>query len=383
LELKELRGKLVILDFWSTGCMGCIKSFPKVDSFQRLFKDKIQYLLICRESNDSLKKFFDKRKLIKIPDVPMLTADTLLWKLFPSDGLPYHVWVDQEGIVRYKLSSASTSKVSIENFLKGKKMELVAYRGRKTIPGLVNQMYEPSLQTISYITKCITYEKTGFSNELMDRSAVISLKCAPVQALFNIAFSETTTRFHFPFQKEFIIRDSSKFFLPANTEDALIWYEENYYDYVLLVPKEKEKEKFSIMRQDLLRFFDIEAKVEQRIMKGYVLTKLPTFHVTCSNGAPEDLFFVSTILGSVSSKIRYLKNKPFSLFSIRLGTQLQIKYNVPFKDETGYTDNVDIGLSAEAFEGLNIEILNKELVTYGLKIVEKDLPVDVLVLKQK
>jgi thiol-disulfide isomerase/thioredoxin len=383
LSLKDLRGKLVILDFWATNCSGCIKGFPKVDSIQRLFNERIQYLLVCRESNDSLKKFFAKRRLIKIPTVPMITSDTILWKLFPSDGLPYHVWVDKDGVVSFKVSSASTTKVSIENFLNGKKMDLVAYHDRKSIPGLVNEFYETSLQTISYITKCISFNKKEFSNELKDRSAVIGLKCTPVPTLFDIAFSDATTKFHFAFQKEFIVKDSSKFFLPATVEDAAAWNAEHYYDYLLLVSKEKEKEKFAIMRQDLLRYFNIDAKVEKRIMKGFVLTKFSGMPIPCINGKPEDEFFVSTLNHSMNSSFRYLKNKPFSLFSMRLGTQLQYKYNRPFKDETGYTGNVDIGLSAEAFEGLNIDRLNKELLVYGIKLVEKELEVEVLVLKEK
>jgi hypothetical protein len=56
---------------------------------------------------------------------------------------------------------------------------------------------------------------------------------------------------------------------------------------------------------------------------------------------------------------------------------------VPFKDETGYTDNVDIGLSAEALEDLDIERINKELKKYGLELIQKDIEVNVLVMKEK
>src|SRR5258705_3241888 len=70
--LSDFKSKLIIIDFWGTGCTSCIKAFPKIDSLQKKFQDKIQFILVNKESADSTRGFFLKRKKIKDPDVPMV-----------------------------------------------------------------------------------------------------------------------------------------------------------------------------------------------------------------------------------------------------------------------------------------------------------------------
>ena len=50
LSFSELKGKLVILDFWSHICVNCIKSFPLIDSLQKQFAGRIQIILVNQES---------------------------------------------------------------------------------------------------------------------------------------------------------------------------------------------------------------------------------------------------------------------------------------------------------------------------------------------
>jgi thiol-disulfide isomerase/thioredoxin len=40
-ELIYFNGKLMILDFWATWCGACISKFPKLDSLQKKYADKL------------------------------------------------------------------------------------------------------------------------------------------------------------------------------------------------------------------------------------------------------------------------------------------------------------------------------------------------------
>jgi thiol-disulfide isomerase/thioredoxin len=116
-NFKHLRGKVVIIDFWSTGCVPCIQSLPTLDSLQKEFGERIQIFLVSREAADSVNSFFRARKKIKRPAIPFISGDSLLYRMFPHFGAPYHVWIDKNGIIRYKTEGFNaTGKILMRFF---------------------------------------------------------------------------------------------------------------------------------------------------------------------------------------------------------------------------------------------------------------------------
>ena len=45
-SLNTFRGKPLILDFFSVGCVSCFKSFPHVNELYEEYKDRMQYMLV-------------------------------------------------------------------------------------------------------------------------------------------------------------------------------------------------------------------------------------------------------------------------------------------------------------------------------------------------
>ena len=85
---------LTILDFWGTGCKGCVRNFPHTDSIQQKFAGQVRFVMINRESKDSTIRFFKKRSKLRFPSLPFITSDKDLNLLFPHRGQPYCVWLD-------------------------------------------------------------------------------------------------------------------------------------------------------------------------------------------------------------------------------------------------------------------------------------------------
>ena len=56
IHLSDLKGKLVILDFWSTWCGACIEAFPKMEKLQKEFGDQLQVILVNTYEGDTIQR---------------------------------------------------------------------------------------------------------------------------------------------------------------------------------------------------------------------------------------------------------------------------------------------------------------------------------------
>jgi thiol-disulfide isomerase/thioredoxin len=103
-SISDFRGKIVVLDFWATWCTSCINTFPKLDSLQREFGESVQFILVncIKGSGDSKSKItqFIKSRREKgkiVPDLPIVTDDSLIKKYFPYTFVPHYVWISPDG----------------------------------------------------------------------------------------------------------------------------------------------------------------------------------------------------------------------------------------------------------------------------------------------
>lgn len=104
LTLDQLKGKVVLIDFWTYSCINCIRTFPYLRRWYETYKDK-NFLIIGVhtpefefEKNEKNVKDAVKRFQLMYPIAMDNQYQT--WQAFYNSYWPAHYLIDQNGIVR-------------------------------------------------------------------------------------------------------------------------------------------------------------------------------------------------------------------------------------------------------------------------------------------
>ncbi len=100
--LEDLRGKVVLLDFWGTWCGPCVASVPALRELQKRFAKEPQFKMISVSHNDPEEKwreFIQKNQMVW---TQYLDRDHHVTSTFEVHAYPTYILIDAEGIVRYR-----------------------------------------------------------------------------------------------------------------------------------------------------------------------------------------------------------------------------------------------------------------------------------------
>ncbi len=378
-NLSDFRGKLLILDFWATWCSPCVAMIPKMDSLQKVFGDKVQFLSVTYQSEKEVLPFLEKfeKQRGKHYDLPIVTSSKELHKLFPHTTLPHYVWVDGGGVVN---AITGHEEVNAENIRKAvvSSVELVQKRDMKVAydiaqPLLINGNggEAASLRYHTMLTGYLDGLSQGYSvTTIADpKGRKVTSRNQNIISLFALAYGGDS----YYFGKNRILLNTTQDHLfrsgkNLRGEPLRKWMADGHaFCYEVQVQPGQGKSVFEIMKRDLaVNFPMFDVKVVNKKTKCLVLVRTSERDKLVTTGGQT--------LNQFTPMECKLVNSTLSVFLSRL-EMLYLYKLPPLVDTTEYSGYIDLALNCNLS---NVVEINRELARYDLQLVEQETETELL-----
>lgn len=374
IRLADLKGKMILLDFWATWCTSCIEGFPKMDALQKEFTNELQVILVnaaqTEDDEQKANKLFAKRKEKAGYDVtlPYVIGDTILQALFPHKYVPNYVWVNKDGVVAAITFPQEVTRKNIRSLIKTGKVNIHTKKDRIEFnaqePLFSNEMNEvgASLKYRSLLTGYI--EGIGFkigrvTNEenKINRYYILNYS---IDYLYKDAFRDIlknlpNNRIVFDIVKKSNFKNS--FFDRKNYE--------NRYCYEIVTPGSTMEELNKYYVQDLIRNFGVTVKNERKKVKILIVKPSDKLYKIYTKGGN------SEIQASDDGSQKFVRNISLSAFVGVLNSYI----TTPLIAESLPDKNIDIDLPLD-FNTYTITQVKALLTKMGFSIKEETRTLD-------
>lgn len=114
INLKDLKGKVVLINFWATWCPPCIAEMPSLQALYSDYKEDVVFLFVSNEEAEKVQAFMQKQQY----DLPVYQQGTASPKELESSSIPATFLLDKSGkIVISKIGSADWNSEKVRKQL--------------------------------------------------------------------------------------------------------------------------------------------------------------------------------------------------------------------------------------------------------------------------
>lgn len=309
----KVNNKLIILDYWTTGCSDCMAKFPKMEQLQKEFHDEIQIFLVNPvETREEIEKAFKNKnnmltKSYALPNIPSIVdVDAFrLANLFPQRGVPHHVWIDREGLVRIIGPAENAYATKIGEVVKGMKVPFLTHNattpdfnnvtpyhrilGKVVNPRSTNVVYTPFNNEYSSRNPRFVEDYID-ARESTIRNTYINLEIVDIAArLFTTRGGESMPKMIYTNLQTckgvvLQVRDTAKFtnFYQPYLERTDFDFTTPRMCYEQIVPSSfSSKQRWEIMNENINHYLDSvlhsEILLETRVVRTLIITKSPKY----------------------------------------------------------------------------------------------------------
>lgn len=105
-SLEEHKGKLLVLDFWMSGCTTCLRHQKEINVFKKSYAEKLAVVMVnSKKTKENFEKIdwavrSDRYKQLGIERLESIIEDTYLERLFPYHCFPSYFWINENGVLQ-------------------------------------------------------------------------------------------------------------------------------------------------------------------------------------------------------------------------------------------------------------------------------------------
>jgi thiol-disulfide isomerase/thioredoxin len=385
LRMQEVKGKLIIFDFWSFWCAPCLSNFKKIDSLQNKYRDRIQIILVNRDTKEETIEFLKKRPKLKIPsNIPLITSDTLLNQQFAHVGVPFYAWVNEQGKLIYLTHELLTSE-KVERHLRG---EVNLFKSPSRTEYADNIFKYGILENIKYGTLIFKGSDT-LSLYIDHKGENIQYYPRPIMELYQFAYNESDSdgkyKFREPGRTVLEVKNPSNYKYPGPGVNMDEWRSKYGYYYYAILPEKLQAEKYKIMQEELRRYFSLNVSIEKREVKCLKLVRTSKRDLLKTKGG-QSLFTNLTVdlkdEDNVPNAKRRFQNVPFNTLFTSIKAIGNWLWDIKIVDSTGYEGHIDFEASVSDLEYMTIDNFRKVIRKYDLDLIPSIEIMEVLVLRE-
>jgi thiol-disulfide isomerase/thioredoxin len=115
-ELSEMKGKPVFINYWATWCPPCIAEMPSLQNLYNRYKDEVHFVFISNEDTEVVNKFMESRAY----DFPLYRVAGRVPEAFESSILPTTILIGSGGrMVLFKTGAARWDSKKVFRMMDG------------------------------------------------------------------------------------------------------------------------------------------------------------------------------------------------------------------------------------------------------------------------
>lgn len=361
IKLADLHKRLVIFDFWDTRCSACIAALPRMSELMNKYGDRLQVIVVCKQSFADVKSAYNRLRKIGIPNnvimawdkLSFLTGDTVMNSLFPHSGNPMHVWADNNMVCRFITYGMNTTNTTVREFLEHGDCHGLDELCRRSFASLKCPSFDNRLKTDkgtnSLFTSAIESRFEHGDLGTLRISSVDSLganeKCTRFinysildlyREVFNVPYSNISSDSYIPDDRFFIIsKQMDRFVTPREEKNLFDWMQRNLFCYSIRTESNvSEYAVRSYMQKDLDSRFHLKSSVKNVAVWCYVIKK----SIKNSN-----VSLLDTSVSFSNGDVGVFRDRYMSEIVARLGFLVQKENRfTPVIDDTGFKGSIKI-----------------------------------------